>query len=124
MIDAESIQVAWDSVDSLPPIIFTEDEARAMFVALTGEAVNPLVDREINWLVHQLEAWPTRVDPERTINVQHLLQEAAKHIRHFGQDYERLYTRWLAGNETLDFSREQNLRFQARSDREVKERAR
>lgn len=77
----------------------------------------------INWLVDQLEAWTTRVDPERTTNVQHLMQEAAKHIRQFGQDDERLYTRWLAGDETLDLSRQQYLRFQARSDREVKGRA-
>lgn len=48
-----------------------------------GEAVNhnPMADRDLNWLVHQLEAWPRRVDPDFTTNVQYLMRAAAKHIR-------------------------------------------
>jgi len=33
------------------------------------------------WLIRQLEAWPTRVDPEQTTNVGYLMQEAAKALR-------------------------------------------
>ena len=43
--------------------------------------VNPMPDPEINWLVHQLEAWPSRVHPERTCNLEYLLQTAARVIR-------------------------------------------
>jgi len=34
-----------------------------------------------SWLIRQLEAWPTRVDAERTIEVRHLMQEAAQSLR-------------------------------------------
>lgn len=33
------------------------------------------VDRE--WLIAQLAAWPTRVDPDSTINIEFLMQSAA-----------------------------------------------
>lgn len=34
-----------------------------------------------DWLVQQLEAWPTRVDPEKTTNIEFLMKEAAKRLR-------------------------------------------
>lgn len=43
-----------------------------------------IVDRERevdDWLVRQLEAWPIRVDPERTTNIVFLMNEAAKRLR-------------------------------------------
>lgn len=33
------------------------------------------------WLICQLEAWPTRIDPERTINIEYLMKAAAKRLR-------------------------------------------
>jgi hypothetical protein len=36
---------------------------------------------EDDWLVRQLEAWPTRVDPEKTTNIEYLMKAAAGRIR-------------------------------------------
>jgi hypothetical protein len=33
-----------------------------------------------DWLVRQLEAWPTRVDPEKTTNIEYLMKAAAKRL--------------------------------------------
>lgn len=33
--EVDRLQAAWDSIDSLPSIIFTECEAHAIFAALT-----------------------------------------------------------------------------------------
>lgn len=43
--------------------------------------VNPMADAHVNWVVHQLEAWPTRVDPEKTTNIRYLMEQAARLIR-------------------------------------------
>jgi hypothetical protein len=34
-----------------------------------------------DWLVQQLEAWPKRVDPELTTNIEFLMKSAAERIR-------------------------------------------
>lgn len=39
------------------------------------------MSEHLDWLVDQLERWPTRVHPERTINIEYLMKEAAKEIR-------------------------------------------
>jgi hypothetical protein len=36
---------------------------------------------EDDWLVRQLEAWPTRVDPEKTTSIEYLMKAAAGRIR-------------------------------------------
>jgi len=63
------------------------DEAADRIAALEAEVMmlrrqtEPMVDPEINWLVHQLEAWPHRVDKNMTTNITYLMQQAAKVIR-------------------------------------------
>jgi hypothetical protein len=41
---------------------------------------SPITD-EADWLVRQLEAWPNRIDPEKTTNIEYLMKEAAKRLR-------------------------------------------
>ena len=67
--------------DARAALIVQPLASRAPAPDALAEGRNPMVDPEINWLVHQLEAWPTRVDPERTTNIQYLMTAAAKLIR-------------------------------------------
>lgn len=44
-----------------------------------NRAIPPAVASD-DWLVRQLEAWPARVDPEKTTNIEYLMKEAAKRL--------------------------------------------
>lgn len=46
--------------------------------------------RERGWLVEQLAAWPTRVDPEKTTNIEYLMKSAAAALRDERERNERL----------------------------------
>lgn len=68
---------AQEILDRLAPLYATPPSV----IPAAAVERNPMTDRHINWLVHQLEAWPTRVHPELTTSITYLMQEAAKTIR-------------------------------------------
>lgn len=54
---------------------------QAIDAAALASAPSHIEGATDDWLVRQLETWPTRIDPEKTTNVEYLMQEAAKLIR-------------------------------------------
>lgn len=50
--------------------------------ALAALSALPVQDAtEGDWLIRQLEEWPTRVDPDKTTNIEYLMKAAAARLR-------------------------------------------
>jgi hypothetical protein len=41
---------------------------------------SPEITEVNDWLIRQLKAWPTRIDPDRTTNIEYLMKRAAAAI--------------------------------------------